>query len=86
MTMLEFTPLQWRESKVIWIPKPGKDCYKVFKSRRGISLSNNPLKGLEKRIANQSDMVQVHKNLHGFIRSRSTESAISDMINYIEKV
>ena len=87
MILLEFTPSQWKETKVIWIPKPGKDCYKVFKAWRGISLSNYPLKGLEKLIANQADidMIQVHKNQHGFRRNRSTESAISDTVNYIEK-
>ena len=31
MLLLQFTPTQWTKSKVIWIPKPRKDTYKVFK-------------------------------------------------------
>ena len=87
MPLLKFTPTKWRCSRVIWIPKPGKDCYKVFKAWRGISLSNYLLKGLEKLIVNQADqdMIQVHKNQHGFRRNKSTESAISDTVNYIEQ-
>ena len=87
MLLLKFTPSKWRCSKVIWIPKPGKDCYKAYKAWRGISLSNYPQKGLEKLIVNQADqdMVQVHRNQHGFRRNKSTESALSDTVNYIEQ-
>ena len=45
------TPSQWTKSKIIWIPKPGKDTYKVFKSWRPISLLNQPLKVMAKMIA-----------------------------------
>ena len=87
MLLLKFTPTKWRCFKVIWIPKPGKDCYKVYKAWRGISLSNYRLKGLVKLIVNQADqdMVQVHRNQHDFRRNKSTESAISDTVNYIEQ-
>ena len=40
MILLECTPSQWTKSKIIWIPKLGKDTYKVFKSWRPISLLN----------------------------------------------
>ena len=87
MLLLQFTPTQWKESKVIWIPKPGKDNYKHYKSWRAISLSNYPLKGLEKLIVKQADkdMVEVNAHQHGFRRNRSTESAISETVNYIER-
>ena len=87
MLLLKFTPTKWKNTKVIWIPKAWKDSYKAFKSWRGISLSNDPLKGLEKLIAKQADkdMVKVHAQQHGFSRNRSTESAISQTTNYIEK-
>ena len=50
MILLQCTPSQWTKSKIIWIPKPGKDTYKVFKSWRPISLLNQPLKVMEKMI------------------------------------
>ena len=87
MILLQFTPTQWTKSKVIWIPKPGKDTYRVYKSWRPISLLNQPLKILEKLVARQADreMTEVHKSQHGFRKNKSTESAISETVNYIEK-
>ena len=87
MIMLQFTPSQWTKSKIIWIPKPGKDTYKVFKAWRPISLLNQPLKVMEKLIAKQADktMTEVHIRQHGFRKNKSTESAISETTNYIEK-
>ena len=38
MILLQCTPTQWTKSKIIWIPKRGKDTYKVYKSWRPISL------------------------------------------------
>ena len=45
---LHYTPISWKETKVIFIPKPGKESYRVPKSFRPISLSNYLLKGLER--------------------------------------
>ena len=85
--LLRCTPSQWTKSKIIWIPKPGKDTYKVFKSWRHIFLLNQPLKVMEKLIAKQADktMTEVHNKQHGFRKNKSTESAISETTNYIEK-
>ena len=87
MILLRFTPTQWTKSKVIWIPKPGKDTYKEYKSWRPISLLNQPLKVMEKLVARQADkeMTAVHDRQHGFRKNKSTESAISETVNYIEK-
>ena len=86
MILLQCTPTQWTKSKIIWIPKPGKDTYKVFKSWRPISLLNQPLEVIEKVIARQPDktMTKVHDRQHRFRKSKSTESAISEKANYIE--
>ena len=46
---LAFTPTAWRNSKVIFIPKPGKTDYTLTSSFRPISLSNYLLKGLDVR-------------------------------------
>ena len=37
---LRYTPLLWKDTKVIFIPKPGKQRYDTPKSFRPISLSN----------------------------------------------
>ena len=45
---LHFTPTKWKSSKVVYIPKVGKDDYALAKSYRPISLMNYLLKGLER--------------------------------------
>ena len=46
--LLKFTPTTWKDTRVIFIPKPGKENYNKAKSFRPISLSNYLLKGLER--------------------------------------
>ena len=83
---LEYTPAIWKESKVTFIPKPGKDNYNKAKSFRPISLSNYLLKGLEKLCVwkMEEEMDPIHRNQHGFQKGKSTETAISKMVNVIE--
>ena len=52
---LWYTPLLWKKSKVIFLPKPGKETYRKPKSFRPISLSNFLLKGLERLIVWRMD-------------------------------
>ena len=84
---LKYTPTICKESKVIFIPKPGKERYDKAKSFRPISLSNYLLKGLEKLCVwrMDEDLLPIHKNQHGFQKGKSTESAISKTANTIEK-
>ena len=86
---LQFTPTSWKEAKVIFIPKNGKDRYDKAKSFRPISLSNYLLKGLEKLCVwkVEEDLLKspIHKNQHGFQKGKSTETAISKTVNLIEK-
>ena len=84
---LEYTPTLWKDAKVIFIPKPGKERYDKAKSFRPISLSNYLLKGLEKLSVwkMEEDMSPIHTNQHGFQRGKSTESALSKTVNTIEK-
>ena len=53
---LHYTPRQWKESTVVFIPKQGKENYQQAKSYRPISLSNSLLKGLEKHLVEQMDL------------------------------
>ena len=83
-----YTPFLWQMTKVIWLPKAGKDDYLESKSFRPISLSNFLLKGLERLITWRMDehlkYYPIHKQQHGFMKGRSTEGALSNTVNYIE--
>ena len=86
---LAYTPLLLIETKVTFIQKPGKDKYNIPKNFRPISLSNYLLKGLERimgwHMKTQLQKYPIHENQHGFRNDKSTESAISNASNIIEK-
>ena len=86
---LGYTPKAWKRTKVIFISKPGKDTYDKPKSFRPISLSNYLLKGLERLVGWRMDRAlesyPINPKQHGFLSGKSTESAISNTVNYIEK-
>ena len=85
-----YTPVLWKDTKVIFIPKPGKDDYSLPKSFRPISLSNYFLKAFERLVCWRMDdsllLYPIHEKQHGFMTGRSTESAISQTTDYIEKI
>ena len=86
---LGYMPKAWKRTKVIFISKPGKESYDTPKSFRPISLSNYLLKGLERLVGWRMDKAlekyPIHEKQHGFLSGKSTESAISNTVNYIEK-
>ena len=79
--LLGYTPQAWRNSKVIFIPKPGKGDYSKVKSFRPISLTSFLFKGMEKVVqwTLEEDTLRknpLSENQHAFRRGYSTESAI----------
>ena len=86
---LGYTPKAWKQTRVIFISKPGKETYDKPKSFRPISLSNYLLKGLERLVGWRMDRAlqnhPLHPKQHGFLTGKSTESAISNTVNYIER-
>ena len=86
---LAYTPKEWKRTSVIYIAKPEKESYDKPKSFRPISLSNYLLKGLERLVGWNMDRAlaqyPIHNKQHGFTIGKSTESAISNTVNYIEK-
>ena len=86
---LSYTPVAWKNTKVIFLPKPGKASYDIGKSYRPISLSNYPLKALERlgvwRVDEALAKHPIHSMQHGFTKGKSTESAISNTADYIEQ-
>ena len=87
--LLSFTPSRWKDCKIIFIPKPGKPRYDIAKSWRPISLTNYLLKGLERLCGWKMDEAlteyPVHTYQHGFRTDRNTETAISGVVDYIER-
>ena len=90
MITLNYTPSVLRTSKVIMIPKSGKDDYSKAKSYRPISLTPFLFKLLER--LNAWDILEtalrnnpLNKRQHAYRMGRSTESAISQVLNEIEK-
>ena len=86
---LHYTPKKWKQTRVIFIPKPGKDSHLPPKNSRPISLSNYLLKGLERLAVWRVDEALAHHPLHSkqheFLRGRSTESALSNTVDYAER-
>ena len=74
---------------MIFLPKPGKDTYSHPSSYRPISLSNYLLKTLERLCAWHVDQCvrlrPLHPQQHGFRCDRSTETAASCLVDYVER-
>jgi len=87
---LGYIPLIWREARVTFLPKPGKDDYTTAKAFRPISLTSFLLKGLEKvvdRYLRDGPLLDlpIHPRQHAFQAGKSTESALHHLVNRIEK-
>ena len=85
-----YTPSEWRYSKVVMIPKPGKSDYSLAKSYRPISLTPFLFKNLERLCyynAYETALLKkpMHKQQHAYRTGFSTESVISKVIDHIEK-
>ena len=86
---LSYIPKCWRESKVIFMPKPGKSDYSNPRSFRPLSLMSFILKCLERLVLYQLQETTFianphHINQHAFRKGRSCESALSNMVEYVE--
>ena len=84
-----YTPLAWRKSNVILIPKPGKPSYQEPKSFRPITLSNHLFKLMEKMVLwhiTETTMREkpLSKNQHAFRSDTSTEIAALNVVTQIE--
>ena len=81
-----YCPLAWRRMKVVFIPKQGKNTYNEAKSYRPITLSSFVLKTMEKIVQwniEESGALQM-PGQHGFTPGKSTETAISIVLEKIE--
>ena len=80
MIYASYTPLKWKEGKVIFMHKPGKLSYKIAKDFRPIPLTNHFLKEMENLVVQKVDTIlednPLSEHQQGFKRCRSTETAI----------
>ena len=85
-----YVPSRHCESKVIFIPKAGKDDYSLPKSFRPISLTSCIFKVLERVILNELDLSTfthnpLSRDQHAFRKGSSCETALSAMVDNLEK-
>ena len=85
-----YTPLKWRESRTVFIPKPGREDYSIAKAYRPISLTSFFLKTLERLCLwhmEQSSLIThpFHDRQHAFRKGHSTDAALSQVVSDIEQ-
>ncbi|KAG8174755.1 hypothetical protein JTE90_029299 [Oedothorax gibbosus] len=83
-------PEAWRQSKAVFIPKPGKADYSVAKAFRPICLSSFLLKTLEKMVDRYiRDEVLPQKPLskfqYAYQPGKSTETALYDLFTVLDR-
>lgn len=84
-----YTPERWRNSKVIFLPKNGKDDYSNVRAFRPITLTSFLFKTLEKVVLWEIEQTvltadPVSKHQHAFKKGYSCDSALSEFVDDIE--
>ena len=80
-----YVPAAWREMKVVFIPKPGKATYDTAKAFRPITLSNFVLKTMERVLQwKLTELIGPMVAQHAYTKGRSTESALTEVVDQIE--
>jgi hypothetical protein len=87
---LGYSHKRWTDSKVIFIPKIGKESFKTPNSFRPISLCSFILKGLERLILfhlEENHLIQkpLSSAQHAFRRGKGCDTALSEAVDTIEK-
>lgn len=85
----KYIPKTWREAKVVFLAKPGKEDYTQAKSFRPISLTSFLLKTLERLVDRylRDEVLKskpLHPQQHAYSKGRSTESALHSVVHKIE--
>ncbi|OXA46641.1 Retrovirus-related Pol polyprotein from type-1 retrotransposable element R1 [Folsomia candida] len=84
-----YIPLKWRESRVVFLPKPGKESYERASAWRPICLTSFLLKTLEKlvdgwvRTPDLVDRLQRHSQ-YAYMKGVSTEAALHQIVSLVE--
>lgn len=88
--ILSHTPSIWKSSKIVFIPKRGRNDYHLPKSFRPISLSSTILKTLEKLVDRhiRDRYLTINKlsnDQHAYRVGRSTDFALHALVYNVEK-
>ena len=88
--LLAYTPEIWTVSDVVFIAKPDRPDYGEPKAFRPISLTSFLHKTMERMVLMNIENVNIdsplfHDSQHAFRKGRSTDSALSQALNFIEK-
>ena len=84
-----YIPIEFRKSKVVFIPKPLKDDYGEAGSFRPISLTQFLFKAMERIIEwslreHDDKLGQISEFQHAYSGSKGTDTALSTLVNLIE--
>lgn len=87
---LGYIPKIWRIARVAFIPKPGRMNYSEAKAFRPISITSFLLKGMEKlidRYLRDGPIAEMpfHPRQHAFQAGKSTESALHQLVEKLER-
>ena len=87
--LLGYIPKTWQKSRVIFLPKPGKDDYSQPRAFRPITLTSFMMKIMERLVLwhiNETHLriTPLHDNQHAFRTGRSTETALTKLVGSIE--
>jgi len=86
---LGYVPANWRKAKVTFIPKPGRGRYDEPRSFRPITLSSFLMKTFERTVGwyitgGALEVNPLSDNQHAFRKGRSTETALSSLVQHVE--
>jgi hypothetical protein len=74
----------WRQVKVVFIPKPGRNSYCGLRDFRPISLTSFLLKTME-RLVEILALRPLHPNQHAYQAGKSVETALHQLVVRVEK-
>jgi hypothetical protein len=85
-----YVPATWRQVKVVFIPKPGKNSYSGPRDYRPISLTSFPLKTMERledRYLRDKTLalMSLHPNQHADQAGKSVETPLHQLNVWDEK-
>jgi hypothetical protein len=85
-----YVPAMWRQVKVVFIPKPGRNSYSGARDYRPISLTSFLLKSMERLVDGYLRdetlaLVSLHSNQHAYQAGKSVETARYQLVAQVEK-
>jgi len=81
----DYVPATWRQVKVVFIPKPGRNTYSWPRDYRPISLTSFLLKTLERLLDRYLRdealaIVPLHPNQHAYQAGKSVETVLHQLV------